>query len=173
VNKAFTKEDDDAHVPAIAPPRASLPPGTPNYVTSRGLAKLKAELKSLEQERAQLTAPELGPDRSHLLAQLAARRSALEERLSSAMWVDAPTQPRDEVRFGAVVQLRTEIGSDRTYQIVGVDEAEPSAGLVAFVSPLARALLGRRVGEVATLRTPRGEEELEIVAISYDDPAVS
>ena len=77
-------------------------------------------------------------------------------------------QPRDEVRFGAQVTVRNQAGVERAYRLVGVDEADGAHGLVAFVSPLARALLGRRVGELATLRTPRGEEELEVVAISYD-----
>jgi transcription elongation GreA/GreB family factor len=54
-------------------------------------------------------------------------------------------------------------------QIVGVDEADPSAGLVAFVAPLARALLGRRVGEAVTVRAPKGDGELAIVSIDYDD----
>jgi transcription elongation factor GreB len=54
-------------------------------------------------------------------------------------------------------------------QIVGVDEAEPSAGLVAFLAPLARALLGRRVGDLVTVRAPGGTEDLEIRAVAYDD----
>jgi transcription elongation factor GreB len=53
-------------------------------------------------------------------------------------------------------------------QLVGVDEANPAAGLIAFVAPLARALLGRRVGDVVTVRAPGGGEEVEVVALAYD-----
>jgi transcription elongation factor GreB len=168
VNKAFTKEDE-GNVPDVVPPRASLPPGTPNYVTPRGLAQLKIELKQLDQERVVLDAGVPGADRSHDLAQLTARRAALEERLASAELVDATKQPRDEVRFGARVEVRAATGVARTYRIVGVDEADPKAGLVAFVAPMARALLGRSVGDSVNVRTPRGEEELEIVGLDYDE----
>ena len=65
--------------------------------------------------------------------------------------------------------VRAHDGAIRHVQIVGVDEANPGAGLVAFVAPLARALLGRRVGESATVRAPGGAEELEVVTIDYDD----
>ena len=168
VNKAFTKEDESS-VPEMVPPRAPLPPGMPNYVTARGLAKLKSELRELDDERAGLDRAAVDADRARALAHLAARRSALEVRLAGATLVDAAKQPRDEVRFGASVEVRAATGASRTYQIVGVDEAEPAAGLVAFVSPLARALLGRRVGESVNVRTPRGEEEMEILRIVYKE----
>ena len=67
--------------------------------------------------------------------------------------------------------MRGESGGERRYEIVGVDEADVAHGRVAFVAPLARALLGKRVGDVALLRTPRGEEELEVLAIDYPAPA--
>jgi transcription elongation factor GreB len=60
-------------------------------------------------------------------------------------------------------------GEIRQLQIVGVDEANPAAGLIAFVAPMARALLGRRAGDVVTLRAPRGPEDLEVLGIDYDD----
>ena len=74
------------------------------------------------------------------------------------------------VRFSAIVEVRTSAGAVHTYQIVGVDEAEPASGLVAFVSPIARALLGRRVGESVNVRTPRGEEEIDVLRIAYGEP---
>jgi transcription elongation factor GreB len=172
VNKAFTKEDE-TNVPAMVPPRAPLPAGTPNYVTSRGLEKLKAELRELDEERARLHKAAPDSERSRVLARLAARRSELEDRLAAATLVDAAQQPHDEVRFGASVEVRAATGASRIYQIVGVDEADPTEGRVAFVSPIARALLGRRVGESVNVRTPRGEEEIEIVRIAYGEPPVS
>jgi transcription elongation factor GreB len=169
VNKAFTKEDETS-APAMVPPRAPLPAGTPNYVTARGLQKLKAEWKLLDDERTRLDTMAPDDDRHRASAQLAARRSALEDRLTGATLVDVAKQPRDEVRFGARVEVRHADGALRTYQIVGVDEAEPTAGLIAFVSPMARAVLGQRVGDAVSVRTPRGEEEVEIVRIDYIEP---
>jgi transcription elongation factor GreB len=166
VNKAFTKEDENS-APQMVPPRASLPVGTPNYVTARGLEMLKAELRQLDDDRARLDSTASEAERSRAVAHLAARRGALEERLAAAVLVDAAEQPHDEVRFGASVEVRTASGPSRSYQIVGVDEAEPTKGRIAFVSPVARALLGRGVGERVTVRTPRGEEEIEIVGIAY------
>ena len=80
-----------------------------------------------------------------------------------------PPEPRDQVRFGATVTVDG-AGGVRRYQIVGVDEADAARGKIAFVSPLARALLGSAVGDTARLRAPRGEEELEIVAVEYGEP---
>ena len=71
------------------------------------------------------------------------------------------------MRFGAHVRVESEEG-ERRYQIVGVDEADAARGRIAFVSPLARALLGRRVGDVVRVRLPRGEQELEVVAIAWE-----
>jgi len=99
---------------------------------------------------------------------LAARIGELEDRLSSAALVDSGAQPRGEVRFGAKVTVRAESGRERYFQIVGVDEADASKERVAFVSPLARAVLGKRVGDVAVVKAPRSEEELEVVAIEYE-----
>lgn len=168
MNKAFTKEDQ-VDEPELVPARAPLPPGTPNYVTVRGLRRLRAELAGLDDDRAAVDAMAPGIERSRALAHLVARRTALEERIASAVLVDTAQQPRNEVRFGAKVTLGSESAPSRAYRIVGVDEAEPSAGYIAFVSPLARALLGRGVGEDVIVRTPRGEEEVEILQIEYDE----
>jgi transcription elongation factor GreB len=167
MSKAFTSEEtvDD---PVIVVPRSPLPAGVPNYVTRRGLALLRAELEDLESERASLDSASDGAAR---LAVLAARAAELAARIGSAVEVDESLQPSDEARFGATVTVRDETGSERRYKIVGVDEANAREGRVAFVSPLARALLGRRVGDTTALRTPRGEEELEVVAVSYEPAA--
>ena len=146
VSKAFTKEDgpDD---PVVIRHRPRLPEGTQNYVTPRGLRALRAELKSAE----------AGP-----------RRLELERRIATAVMA-VPPGDRAEIRFGARVTMRDQNDQVRQVQIVGVDEADPAARLIAFVAPLARALLGRRVGDSVTARSPGGAEELEIVAIDYDD----
>lgn len=146
MSKAFTKEDD-AEQPVVIRHRPPLPAGTPNYITPRGLQALRAELAAAEP---------------------VARRLELEERLGSAV-VAVPPANRNEIRFGARVTMRDDGNAIREVQIVGVDETEPSAGRIAFVAPLARALLGRRVGDSVTLRAPGGTEDLEIIAIEYDD----
>jgi transcription elongation factor GreB len=165
VSRAFTKEDDGG-VELLVVPRAPLPAGTPNYVTSRGLRQLQAEHAALEQERAALEGSEAADRvaRSYALAQ---RAVDLQARLASAELVDPRSQPHDRVRFGAHVRVRHETGAESQYRIVGVDEADAALGLLAFSAPLARALLGKRVGEVTVLQTPRSNEELEVLEIGY------
>jgi transcription elongation factor GreB len=149
VSKAFTK-DDRPDEPVVVRHRPRLPDGVPNYVTPRGLRALRHQLAALD------------PGGSAV-----AQRSELEQRIASAV-VAAPPADSGEIRFGARVQVRDQDGQTRQLQIVGVDEADPAAGLIAFVAPLARALLGRRAGDLLTARTPGGEEDLEVLAIDYD-----
>jgi transcription elongation factor GreB len=165
VSKAFTNEET-ADTPIIVRARAPLPAGVPNYVTARGLAQLRAELADLEHERAAREGADEDGDRDQVSV-LGARIAELAARIGSAELIDVTAQGADEVRFGATVRVRDGDGKERQYEIVGVDEADARAGKVAFVSPVAAALLGRRVGETVELRSPRGEEELEIVEIHY------
>ncbi len=163
MSKAFTKDDGAPELLVV--PRAPLPDGMPNYVTARGLRQLLEEQNALERERAQLEAADA--DRVAQLNALAQRAAELQARLASATLVQAATQPREEVRFGATVHVLRESGVESSYRIVGVDEADAAHGLIAFCSPLARALLGKRVGQSAELRTPRETSELEILAVDY------
>jgi transcription elongation factor GreB len=140
-------------------------------VTPRGLDLLRAESRELARERADAERTLDGDERRRTLERLVRRKADLDERLAGAVVVGAPEGPCEEVRFGAQVTLRGESGLERRYQIVGVDEADPAGGRIAFVSPLARALLGRSVGETAAMQTPRGDEELEVLAVVY--PAAS
>lgn len=146
VSKAFTK-DDRPDEPLVVRHRPALPDGVPNYITRRGLEALRAELARAEP---------------------GARRVELEQRIAAAVAAPPPAD-RDVIRFGARVTLRGSDGEVRQVQLVGVDEADAASGRIAFVAPLARALLGRRVGEMATVRAPGGAEDLEVVAIAYDD----
>jgi transcription elongation factor GreB len=146
VSKAFTK-DDRPDEPVVVRHRPSLPEGLPNYVTRRGLQELRAVLAAT------------GPG---------ARRAELEERIATAV-VARPPSDRDEIRFGARVKMRDAGGALREIQIVGVDEADPGKGLVAFLAPLTRALLGRRAGDQMTVRAPGGTDDLEVLAVDYDD----
>ena len=97
--------------------------------------------------------------------------SNLNQRIASARVVDPQHQPHNEIRFGATVTLRTSTGrksgDERRFTIVGVDEADASQGRIAFTAPIARIMQGKRVGETVGLRTMRGEDIMEITAITY------
>ncbi|UOQ75516.1 GreA/GreB family elongation factor [Hymenobacter sp. 5516J-16] len=170
MSRAFTKEDDSLEAPII-PPRAALPPGTPNYVTPEGLELLRQELTALEAERTLAEANrENDADRTRRLTVLNGQLSALNSRLASAKVVDPRSQPVKEVRFGATVTLRPVGGgnaSERRFTIVGVDEASVAAGKVAFVAPIARAVQGAKLGQRVQVRLGAKAEEMEVAAIRY------
>lgn len=171
MSRAFVK-DDAPEAPPLIPPRAALPPGAKNYVTPRGLALLRAERADLEAERTRLHTADEDDGRQRELAVATGRLADLDARLASAVLVEPGAQAPDAVRFGTTVTVRTRVGetpgAERRIAIVGVDEADAAAGRVAFVAPIARAVIGKRVGEATTLRTARGEEVLEIAAITYE-----
>lgn len=168
MSKAFTKDDDAGEAPLVSPRRALLPAGVPNYVTPRGLGQLQEELRAALEGELPTTDQDTERARAHALR--LRRITELEERIASAVVVELDRQPRDEARFGATVTVQNEAGLVRRYRIVGVDEADAARSALAFTAPLARALLGKRVGDVAQVTTPGGEDELEILAISYDEP---
>ena len=171
MSRGFTKEDD-AQTPPIIPPRAALPPGTPNYVTPAGLGQLRAELATLEAERARAEADRSNDtDRTHRLSLSNGRLALLLERLGSAKVVDPAGQPPQEVRFGATVTLRTvqggKAGFERKFTIVGVDEADIALGKVAFVAPIARAVQGAKLRQQVPLQLGPQPETVEVVGIDY------
>jgi len=171
MSRGFTREDD-AQTPPIIPPRAALPPGTPNYVTPTGLKQLRAELATLETERTRAEANhDNDTDRTHRLSLYNGRIALLLERLGSAKVVNPSEQPAKEARFGATVTLRTvsggKVGSERKFTIVGVDEADVALGKVAFVAPIARAVQGAKLKQQVTLKLGPQEEMVEVVTIEY------
>ncbi|MBD1396426.1 GreA/GreB family elongation factor [Pontibacter sp. JH31] len=172
MSRAFVKEDDAGEAPII-PPRAALPAGVPNYVRPQGLEKLRAELEALETERSAVEANrENDADRTRQLTILNGKLNALNGRIASAKVIDPQEQTTDEVRFGATVRLRTIRGSQpgtiRQFTIVGVDEADVTQGLIAFVAPIAQAVTGAKVGEKLLLKLGRLEDEVEVQEIRYD-----
>jgi len=166
MSKAFTDEEADEPGPLVRL-RAPLPAGVANYVTARGLAALQRELAELGAERG--TAEQIANERERgrSLGALARRRAELEERIATAALV-APPSDRGVVRFGATVRVAEADGEHR-YRIVGVDEADAGIGAIAFTSPLARALIGRRVGDIVRVLAPRRGEELEVLAVEYEE----
>ena len=161
VSRAFTKEDRE-EMPFVAP-RAPLPDGVTNYVTARGFELLRAERIALEAARPDSAEP----NGAAALAAHHARLGALDARIASAKVLDPATLPQDEVRFSACVTLREAEGRERRYRIVGVDEADAPAGRIAFTAPLARELIGKRLGDLVPLRSPQGETEYEVISIDY------
>lgn len=159
MSKAFTKEDS-APDEILVVQRPPLPAGVPNYVTARGLELLRTERQALESARAALRAE---TDAAARLAALGARLAELEQRIQSAQLVEP--SGGSVVRFGSHVTVLDEAEREQRYQIVGVDEADPAQGKVAFLAPLARALLGASVGDSVRFSKPGGTEELEVLAI--------
>ena len=172
MSRAFTK-DEAPEAPLVVPPRAPLPEGVPNYVTPAGLTALRAERAALDAERSRLDALKSDEDTVQRERRLVAGRLALlVARIALSRVVDPAKQAPGVVRFGATVTVVGDGGS-RTVRIVGVDEAaagEPNddVTLVAFTSPIARALTGKREGDAATLVTPLGTEALTVQTIRYE-----
>src|SRR5262245_22573859 len=181
MNKAFTQEpeadeDFEGEIPA-------LPPGTKNYITPEGLERLKEEFAQLQKiERPNIVETVAwaagNGDRSEngdyiygkqRLREIDRRLRFLVKRLENAEIVDPALQSRlDQVFFGATVTYANENGDERTVTIVGVDEIDADRGRVSWVSPVARALLKAREGDVVELRTPTGINRIEIIEIRYE-----
>jgi transcription elongation GreA/GreB family factor len=166
MSRAFVNEDAGNDRPDL--PERPVPPG-PNIVTPGGLASLQARIT---QRQADLTALKARPDRLDKLPEAAAERDLrwLEARLKAAVVIDPATQDLTEVAFGLAVTVADADGTETTYDIVGEDEADATRNRITPNSPLARALLGARIGDVVTWRRPAGAVELEIIGIAHADP---
>lgn len=170
MSKAFTRESDDA--PESEPrPRSSslLPPGTKNLLTASGAQRLKTELEQLLQhERPQWASRPDDPDAKRRLLILDGRVAELRQILATATMVEPPPPPWDQVRFGASVTVRNRKGETEQYRIVGAAELDADRGWVSAASPIGRALLNARLGQRVRFHAPSGEDELEIVRITYE-----
>jgi transcription elongation factor GreB len=163
MSRAFVNEDAGNDRPDL--PERPLPPG-PNFVTPRGLAALLGEHA---RRQADLAALKSRPDRLDKLPEAAAERDLrwLEARLKAAVVIDPAGHDLTEVAFGLAVTVVDDEGTETTYEIVGEDEADAPHHRIAPTSPLARALLGARVGDSVTWRRPSGSVDLEVVRISH------
>lgn len=170
MSRAFVRESDVSQLPELPALNSPLPPGAKNYLTPGGAQRLRDELtQRLEQERPKLTAaPADDIDAKRELQVLNQRIRYLQESLRTAEIAEAPPPPHDVVRFGATVTVREAGGTQTRYRIVGVDETVLERNEVSWLAPIARALLNARLGERVVFTTPRGANELEIVAISYE-----
>ncbi|HTO48321.1 MAG TPA: transcription elongation factor GreB [Burkholderiales bacterium] len=182
MSKAFTKEsdeDEDLDLDAVE----SEPQVEKNYITPPGYRRLREELAALwDVERPKLVetiawAASNG-DRSEnadyiygkrRLREVDRRIRFLSKRIDAAEVVDNAGRDDERAFFGATVAYRDRGGVERTVTIVGIDEVDPARGRVSWISPIAKALLRARAGDVVMLRTPAGAEEIEVLAVRYDD----
>jgi transcription elongation factor GreB len=156
MSRGFIKEGDQEEIPMV-PPRAYLPEGVSNYVTKEGLAALNEELKSLEAEHTK------AGDNYIMSNFIEAKMKLLINRINSAIEVDLTKTDKKTVSFGAWVRY-----NGRVVRIVGVDEADINKGLISFTSPLAKSLMGKKIGEVFELKGPRGTERITVEQVSFE-----
>jgi transcription elongation factor GreB len=166
MSRGFVKEDDQEDVPMV-PPRAHLPEGVTNYVTRTGMDELLAEQQALMDELKNLDIISEN-ERRISVNNLTAKLKLLNNRITEARIIDPEDQPQDEIRFGATVTLKTEGTDDmQTFRVVGVDEANISRGKISFLSPLARVLTNKKVGDKVIFKRPKGDQIFIIMKITY------
>jgi len=189
MSKAFTRENDDAPEEDFDDEEQNpIPAGSKNYMTPHGWRRMRDEVTWLvKEERPQVTsvvswAAKLG-DRSEnadyqygkkRLREIDRRIRYITKRLEAAEVVDPATREEtDQVFFGATVVYANEAGEEKTVRIVGIDEMDPANHYVSWISPIARAFIKCREGDTVTLRTPGGDEELEILEVRYEEIPIS
>ena len=153
MSRGFIKEGDQEEIPRV-PPRAYLPDGVPNYVTKEGLEALKEELKGLEEERLK------AGDNYIMVNFIDATIKLLVDRINNAVEIDLSKSKKDTVSFGAWVRY-----NGRVVRIVGVDEADVNKGLISFISPIAKMLIGKKAGDVIELK---GSEKIKVEEVSFE-----
>ncbi len=180
MSRAFVGDDQydaaDDEAPEI---KVTIPPGSRNYLTPEGAARLADELRVLETgERPRLAsevdrlgkdgvhaAPEALSNARRALGRVDRRIEYLSRMASLAETVEPPAAGYDRVRFGATAQVIDDEGVESTWRIVGVDEADPERGLIGWTSPVARALTGKKPGDEATAKLPGGERRFTVLSI--------
>lgn len=182
MSKAFTREDAGDDEEENLSPALKLPPGSKNYITPAGHARLLAEQEELiKRERPRIVevvawAASNG-DRSEngdylygkkRLREIDRRIRFLNKRIDNAQVVDPTLQGgNDQIFFGATVTLCWDGGEEQTYTIVGVDEADVARGRISWISPLARTLIKAREGDSLRFQTPAGVREIDILEVVY------
>ncbi len=165
MSRAFVKESDEELAAGELPERSLS--DQPNYVTPRGLKLLRERMRDLQQERDQLAAAD-EPMAKQKLLEVKRDLRYFNAQVERAVVVDPDGQPHDEVRFGASVTISDEDGQRHTFYIVGDDEADVAASRISWAAPLAKAVIGAKVGDTVKWQRPAGTTEVEIVSISYE-----
>lgn len=166
MSRAFVKEPDEGS-PADELPDRQIS-DHPNYVTPAGLRQLRDKVGELETRRLELLDNDDGLAREQL-AYIDRDLRYYTARLESAIPVDMNRQPRRKVAFGAAVTVSQAGGEQRTFTLVGEDEADLKQGKISYVSPLAEALLEARVGATVLWRRPAGNIDLTVEGIEYPE----
>lgn len=159
------------------------PPGEKNYITPKGLEKLREEFRLLKyDERPKIVevvswAAGNG-DRSEngdyiygkkRLREIDKRLQFLSQRIDVAEVVDPTQLKHDYVSIGATVTVEDDDGNQKVYKIVGADETDPDTGKISWVSPIAKGLFKAKVGDYVTYKSPSGERGLEVIKIEYQE----
>ncbi len=166
MSRGFTKEGDQEAVPLVTP-RAHLPAGVTNYVTPAGYDELMSEHKDLTEQRKALI-NQTDKDNRMDINYISAKLNLLEERINSAKVVNSEQQAQDVVAFGATITIyEEEKNSNIKYKIVGIDEANISKNKISFLSPFAKVLINKKVGDKILLKTPKGNRNMIIEKIEY------
>jgi transcription elongation factor GreB len=168
MSRGFVKEDDQEEEP-IVPQRAYLPEGVTNYVTPFGMNQLLDEKQMLENEKNNLNNASENEKRIEI-NYINAKLQLLNNRIAEAKIVNLNEHQQNEIRFGATITIKTEATKYiQTFQIVGVDEADISKGKVSFISPIARVLINKKIGDKVILKQAGKDIVFEIIDISYSD----
>ncbi len=174
MSKAFTRESDDEADELPSSARPVLPPGVKNYITLRGAQRLRDKVVELSEKKRQLLTSTTGAGQPHSVQpgseqrKIEARIRQLEQILETVVVTEAPATGRDAVRFGAAVTVRRANKEESVYRIVGLDETDFERGHISWLSPLAKQLVGRRTGERVEFKSPAEDEELRVLAVSYE-----
>ena len=173
MSRAFVDEDAvSRRGEEVAPLKLPLPSGARNYMTPAGAARMSTALRKLQLERrpalAVAAAAEPSPGPAHRALGECDNRIAYLSRMQALLEVvDPAAQQSDRVRFGATVTVRMPTDGERRMRIVGVDEVAPGSGNVSWISPMARALMGARVGDTVRCELPSGPAPIEVLSIEY------
>lgn len=181
MSKAFVKEDNGDN-DADDQEQDSAVPGGKNYITPGGAQRLKDELRKLLDEERPTVVRTVSwaagnGDRSEngdyiygkrRLREIDKRIRFLSKRIEIIEIVDPLQQKGKTILFGATVTVLDENEKKRKYSIVGVDETDVAHGRISWISPIGKALLQAKEGDVVTIRTPKGEEDFEILKVSYE-----
>jgi transcription elongation GreA/GreB family factor len=166
MSRAFVKDDNEDRPSEELPERPVS--DAPNYVTAEGLRLLRERVEQLAREHARLREAAEAFDKPRLAVNERDLRY-FQSRLDSAVVVDIASEPRGEVHFGATVKTEDEAGNISSFTIVGEDEADVRNNKISWLAPLAKALLGSKVGDTVTWTRPAGSTTLEVLEISYPD----
>ena len=183
MSRAFVSESDTNDEPDLPPLKIPLPPGARNYMTPSGAEKLSNEIAVLRRkDRAKLSARvtalmssgangrsnELRTAQQDL-AVLDRQLRYLEDLIRTAEVVTRPPGPAERVAFGMTVSVRADFAEETTnYTIVGIYESNPEEGSISWVSPIAKALIGKEVGDIVEINLPTAIRRLEVVSIRQD-----